>query len=204
MLLKKKDLPEFDFLENWPAHYYEIKNAMKRKEYLEKAIELNLDPAHDGYRMKLLKKRFFSENKKGTADSFMLAWIMIKAAAAANDSFMMKRQIKELEGNLRNLCLYDYTPENEDEQQVLEEEWSDFARCFLASCVESKSYCSTLFNMVPLQDNAVARKIVSEVNLVTHNYPAAFGLAEAMIPLRQILILTFCRMIENGSSYWDL
>ncbi|MDE7287052.1 MAG: hypothetical protein K2N55_09480, partial [Lachnospiraceae bacterium] len=150
MLLKKKDLPEFDYLENWPAHYFEIKNAIKRKEYLEKAMELNLDPAHDGYRMKLLKKRFFSENKKGTADSFMLAWIMIKAAAAGN-SFMLKKQTRELENNLRNLCLYDFTPENEDEKQVLDEEWNDFARCYLASCVESKSYCSTLFNMVPLQ-----------------------------------------------------
>lgn len=204
MLLKKKDLPEFDYLEDWPAHYYEIKNTVKRREYLEKAIGMNLDPAHNGYRMRLLEKRFFSENKKGTADSFMLAWIMIKAAAASQDSFMVKRQVRELENNLRNLCLFDFTCENEDEQQVLEEEWNDFARCYLASCVESKSYCSTLFNMVPLQDGAIARKIVAEINLVTLTYPAAFGMEACMAPLRQIIIQTFCRMIENGSSYWDL
>ena len=204
MLLKKKDLPEFDYLEGWPAHYFEIKNIIKRKEYLEKAIDLSLDPAHDAYRMKFLKKRFFSENKKGTADSFMLAWIMFKAAAASKESFVDKRQTRELENNLKNLCLYDFTCENGDEQQVLEEEWNDFARCYLASCVESKSYCSTLFNMVPLQDSAIARKIVAEVNLVTLTYPAAFGMETHMAPLRQILIRTFCHMIENGSSYWNL
>lgn len=203
MLLKKKALPEFDFLESWPAHYYEIKDIIKRKEILEKAISQNLDPEHDSFRMKLLNKRFFTENKKGTTDSFMLAWIMIKASSASGDIFIGKKKGRELEAHLRNLCLYDFTPENEAEQQVLEEEWTDFARCYLLSCVESKSYCSTLFNMVPLQDSAVARKIVEEINLITLSYPSKFGLEDSMIPLRQIMGRTFCQMIENGFSYWN-
>lgn len=204
MLLKKKDLPEFDFLENWPAHYYKIKDIIKRKEFLEKAITQNLDSEHDCYRMKLLNRRFFKENKKGTTDSFMLAWIMIKASASSGDAFIIKKKKRELENDLKNLCLCDFTPENEAEQQVLEEEWSDFARCYLSSCVESKNYCSTLFNMIPLKDDAVAKKIVAEINLVTLSYPSKFGLENFMAPLRQIMIHTFCQMIENGASYWDL
>lgn len=204
MLLKKKDLSEFDFLENWPAHYYEIKDIIKRKEFLEKAITQNLDSEHDCYRMKLLNRRFFKKNKKGTADSFMLAWIMIKASASSGDAFIIKKKRRELENDLKNLCLYDFTLENEAEQQVLEEEWSDFAMRYLSSCVENKNYCSTLFNMVPLKDDAVARKIVAEINLVTLSYPSKFGLEDSMAPLRQIMIRTFCQMIENGSSYWEI
>ena len=204
MLLKKEGLPEFDLLIDWPAHYYEIEDIVKRKKYLKKAIDQNLDPAHDCYRMKLLNKRFFSKSKKKSSDSFMLAWIMIKASAAASNSFSIPKQIQELENNLRDLCLYGFTPENEAEQQVLEEEWSNFGRCHLISCSKSRNYCSTVFNMVSLQDDVIARKIAAEINLVTLTYPSKFGLEAYLAPLRRIMILTFCQMIENGKSYWDI
>lgn len=203
MLLKRERQPQIDFLENWPAHYYEIKNTIQRKAFLKKAIDQNLDPVHDQYRMKLLSSRFFKENKKGTADSFMLAWIMIKASAAASDPFLIKKQQQELKKYLKNLYLYDFVPENEAEQQVLLEEWNDFARCYLSSCVGSKSYCSTLFNIVPLKDDMIAKKIADEIDLVTRLYPAKFNLEDFFIPLRQIFISTYCEMIENGESYWE-
>lgn len=203
MLLKKNDLPGPDFLENWPAHYYEIKDILQRKEFLEKAISLHLDPDHDCFRMQLLKKRFFARNKKGTADSFILAWIMIKASAASADSLFVKKQKQELENNLKSLCLYDYPSGDEAYQQVLREEWSDFARRYLASCAESKNYCSTLFNMVPLKEEALARKLTSEIDLITRIYPSSFGFEDLLLPLRQIMVDTFCQMIQNGESYWN-
>ncbi|GFI57415.1 D-galactose-binding periplasmic protein [Muribaculaceae bacterium] len=109
---------------------------------------------------------------------------MIKAAAASKDSFMIKRQTRELENNLKNLCLYDFTCENGDEQQVLEEEWNDFARCYLASCVESKSYCSTLFNMVPLQDSAIDALKAAEIS--PEEWPVVVGIDGTDVGLESV------------------
>lgn len=201
MLLRKEATPKIDFLENWPAHYYEIKTAVSRKEFLEKAIAQHLDPEYDCYRMKLLNKRFFQKNKKKAADSFMHAWIMMNAAAS--NSFIGKRQLRELTGYLEDLCLHGYLPENEAEQQILTAEWTDFARSYLLSCIGDKSYCSTFFSIVPLKDNAVAHKLVEEIDLVTRIYPSKFGMEASFAPLRQIFISVYCQIIENGETYWD-
>lgn len=202
MLLKKETTSNTDFLEDWPVHYHEIKTALQRKDILEKAIAQNLDPVHNTYRMKLLEKRFFSMNKKGTVDSFMRAWIMIHAAAAANDSVLIKRQQRELIGYLKDLCLYDYIPENEAERQILVEEWTDFIKSYLLSCIGNKNYCSTFFNMISLKDEAIARKIADEIDLVTRIYPSKFGLADFLVPFRHVVISTYSRMIEHGESYF--
>lgn len=201
MLLKKDATPQIDFLENWPSHYYELKTPQLRKEFLEKAIAQNLDPENDSYRMELLNKRFFTMNKKKSADSFMHAWLMINTAAC--NSFTGKRQLKELKGYLDHLCLNDYPAESSNKQQLLTEEWTDFARSYLLACTGSRNYCSTFFSIVPLKDKAVARKLMEEIDLVTRIYPSKFELENSFRPLREIFISTYCQLIEDGESFWN-
>lgn len=201
MHLKKKSASIPDYLQDWPTHYYEIESAIQKREYLVKAMEQNLDPEHDAYRRKLLEKRFFSKNKKGTSDSFMLAWIMIKTDCE-NTPLSPKKKKQEFTKYLKELCLIDYEPENEAEQQVLLEEWTDFARRYLSSCTGSRTYCSTFFGIVPIRDEAVARKIAEEINLITKEYPAKLGFPNALLPLREIFISAYCQMIEGGETYF--
>ena len=196
MLLKKNSNPQIDYLENWPSHYYDIPTASLRKELLQEAINQNLDPEHDPYRMELLNRRFFSKGKKETGDAFMLAWIMIKSAASAGGTLKVKKLQRELEGYLETLCLRNYTPKSPAQQQVLEEEWEDLAKRYILSCTKSKNYCSTFFSIVPLKDDAVAKKLADEINLVTQVYPARFGLEEAFFPLRIIFISAYNLLVE--------
>ena len=80
-------------------------------------------------------------------------------------------------------------PDREDAcGYVLEEEWKNFAYTYLASCTGSRAYCSTLFGIVPIKDAAVAEKIAKDIDLVTKDYPAAFGLEEAVRPFRSIMV----------------
>ena len=189
MLLKKEKPAQIDYLENWPEHYYEIENAKERKEILAQAISRELDLPNDNYRMKLLEKRY---GKDGKSDVFMKAWMMIKASGAAGISFFNKRHLqKELKQYMKDLCLLGYAPENETEQTVL-----------LASCTGSKTYCSTLFGIVPIKDASVARKIAEEIDFVTRTYPQKLELADEFAPFREVMVNTYCNMIENGSSYW--
>ena len=175
MLLKKEKPAQIDPLENWPEHYYEIENAKERKEILAQAISRGLDLPNDNYRMKLLEKRY---GKDGKSDAFMKAWMMIKASGAAGISFFNKRHLqKELKQYMKDLCLLEYAPENE-------------------------TYCSTLFGIVPIKDASVARKIAEEIDFVTRTYPQKLELADEFAPFREVMVNTYCNMIENGSSYW--
>lgn len=204
MLLRKDAGPQIDYLEDWPIHYYEIESATEKQAQLAIAIEKQLDPQSDFYRKKLLEKRYFSLNKNGNADAFMHAWMMIKASAATGVSFFTKKKLeRELLSYMDELCLYHYEPEAPEEKKILLDEWNDFARQFIASCVGSRTYCSTLFGFVPVKDAVVAKKLAEEIELVTGRYPAQLGHAEAFLPLREIFIHNYCQMIENGQSYWE-
>ena len=109
---------------------------------------------------------------------------------------------KELKQYMKDLCLLEYAPENETEQAVLLTEWENFAKVLLASCTGSKTYCSTLFGIVPIKDASVARKIAEEIDFVTRTYPQKLELADEFAPFREVMVNTYCNMIENGSSYW--
>ena len=200
MLLKKENTAQIDYLENWPEHYYEIENANERKEILSQAISQELDLPNDNYRMKLLEKRYGKDKK---SDAFMKAWMMIKASGAAGISFFNKRHLqKELKQYMKDLCLLDYTPENETERAILPNEWENFAKVLLASCTGCKTYCSTFFGIVPIKDASVARKIAEEIDFVTRTYPEKLEFADEFAPFREIMVNTYCNMIENGRSYW--
>lgn len=204
MLLKKDEAPEIDYLEAWPGHYYEIETAAKKKEYLKKAMEQELDPEYDKYRLRFLERRYFGQNTSGQVDAFMHAWIMMKATAAADVSVFQKRRLqKEWKGYLEELCLSEFTPENEAEQKVLLDEWRDFARSFLAYCIGSKTYRSILFGVLTMKDESLAMKIAEEIQLVTGTYPQKLGLAEEIAPLREIFVEVYLDTIADGEAYWQ-
>ena len=182
MLLNNENV---DYLSEWPAHYYEIEDINERERILQLAIEQKLDPALDEKRLLILRKRFGDHPAEKRADHFLRAWMMIQAASAGGVSFFQKKRQK------KELCGY-----------ILEEEWKNFAYTYLASCTGSRAYCSTLFGIVPIKDAAVAEKIAQDIDLVTKDYPAAFGLEEAVRPFRSIMVDAFCQYIPNGESVW--
>ncbi len=203
MLIKtNKETPKTDYLADWPAHYYEIPTAAEKIEALESIEKQGIATASDTYRKALCEKRYFSKNKKGTVDSFFSAWMMIKASSASGISFLTRKKLqRELEGYMEDLCLLRFPYENEEALAVRAEEWRAFAIYFIQSCSDSKSYCSTLFGIVPIKDSIVAEKIANEILLVTSEYPKQFQLAEAFAPLKEIMCEVYCQMIENGETY---
>lgn len=202
MILKKEPATQTDYLADWPAHYYEIPNGMARRDALDTIAKQGRSVPADSIRRYFCEHRFFSLNNTGNVDIFMRAWMMIKASSAAGVSFLQKKQlIRQLETHMQDLCLLPSTPLSQEEQQILTEEWRDFACSFLSSCTGSKAYCSTLFGFVPIKDTIVAEKIAEEILLVTKNYPAKLGLSEEFGPFRQIMCDTYCQMIEHGEQY---
>lgn len=204
MLREDTSTGKKDYLKDWPSHYYEIETAAERLAALDAIRETDLYTPTDACRRVLFEKRFTVDKNGKTTDAFMHAWMMIKASAAAGVSFLMKRRsAKELEDYMNRLLLTADAQSDIAERDLLIAEWQDFARSFIASCVGSKSYCSTLFGFIPIKDATVAEKLAAEILLVTRDYPAQFGQADAFAPLYEIMRETFCSMLENGEAYWN-
>lgn len=203
MLSRKKTTSKINYLEDWPTHYYDIPTPSLRKEYLEQAIASNLDPDHDLCRMELLKKRFGMKGKKDSGDSFMLAWIMIKSAALAEDNLLIKKQKRELDKYVEDLCLRSFVSASPAMKQVLEEEWTDFARRYILSCIKSKNYSSTFFGIIPLQYETIAKKLADEIDLVTRFYPDMFDAAQDFIPLRRMFMDAYYQLVDDADLYWS-
>lgn len=177
---------KIDYLADWPLHYYDIQTGKMRQEFLSLAIAQKIDPICDAYRLKLCQKRFFTYSNDGSIDSFSRALTLIQAASAAGVSvFTKKRMKRELESYAKDLCLLDYSPESPEEMDILQQEWDDFSRYFISSCLGNKSYCSTLFGLVPMKDSMVSQKIALQILQVTVEYPQKFGMEELFYPLQQ-------------------
>lgn len=202
MLSRKKTPSQVNYLEDWPTYYYDIPTPSLRKEFLEKAIASNLEPEHDSCRMEILKKRFGTKVKKDSGDRFMLAWLIIKSAAVAKDTILIKKQHRELEGYLDDLCLRSFPSASPAMRQVLEEEWLDLARRYIISCSKSKNYSSTFFGIIPLNDDIVAQKLADEIDLVTRIYPDKFGFEKDFLPLRRMFMDAYFQLVADADSYW--
>ena len=134
MLLKKEI--NLNYLENWPEHYYEIKDINERENILKSYIEKNPDSLDDQNRLQLLQKRFVCLKDHKRADLFMRGWINSKTLTTENIHFFNKKRIeKEFRQCLEDLCILNY-----ERSPILHEEWKSFAQEFILSCIDSHSY----------------------------------------------------------------
>ena len=107
MLLKKEI--NLNYLENWPEHYYEIKDINERENILKSYIEKNPDSVDDQNRLQLLQKRFVCLKDHKRADLFMRGWINSKTLTTENIHFFNKKRIeKEFRQCLEDLCILNY------------------------------------------------------------------------------------------------
>lgn len=192
-----------NLMEDWPLHYYEIEDISEREQMLKVFLEQHPESVDDQKRLLLLHKRFGDHlpynGASNRGDHFMAAWMMIAISGNSSVNFLNRKHMeKELRQNLEALCILNFEKDN-----ILMQEWNDFARCFLYSCTNCKSYGSTLFGMFPLKDRTVAAKIASEIDHVTRIIPQIFDLAEECEPFRRIMIDAYAGILENGQSYWD-
>lgn len=145
-----------------------------------------------------------SLKEKQLPNRFYHAWVMISSSSSMSVNILTRHHMaKELQESMSELLLNDYHRSPNDIKAKIEAEWEDFALSFLLSCINSKAYCSTLFNIVPIKDPSVAQKIANEIYQVTYAYPSQFHLEQDFLPLRKIMFSTFCSQIENGIHYWE-
>ena len=197
MLLKKEI--NLNYLENWPEHYYEIKDINERENILKSYIEKNPDSLDDQNRLQLLQKRFVFLKDHKRADLFMRGWINSKTLTTENIHFFNKKRIeKEFRQCLEDLCILNY-----ERSPILHEEWKSFSQEFILSCIDSQSYKQVAVGIGHVSDKNVAMRIAGDIDHITKKLPASFLLEEECKELHDIMVETYQQMLENGEQYWN-
>ena len=197
MLLKKEI--NLNYLENWPEHYYEIKDINERENILKSYIEKNPDSLDDQNRLQLLQKRFACLKDHKRADLFMRGWINSKTLTTENIHFFNKKRIeKEFRQCLEDLCILNY-----ERSPILHEEWKSFAQEFILSCIDSHSYKQVAVGIGHVSDKNVAMRIAGDIDHITKKLPASFLLEDECKELHDIMVETYQQMLENGEQYWN-
>ena len=197
MLLKKEI--NLNYLENWPEHYYEIKDINERENILKSYIEKNPDSVDDQNRLQLLQKRFVCLKDHKRADLFMCGWINSKTLTTENIHFFNKKRIeKEFRQCLEDLCILNY-----ERSPILHEEWKSFAQEFILSCIDSHSYKQVAVGIGHVSDKNVAMRIAGDIDHITKKLPASFLLEDECKELHDIMVETYQQMLENGEQYWN-
>lgn len=197
MLLKKEI--NLNYLENWPEHYYEIKDINERENILKSYIEKNPDSLDDQNRLQLLQKRFICLKDHKRADLFMRGWINSKTLSTENIHFFNKKRIeKEFRQCLEDLCILNY-----ERSPILHEEWKSFSQEFILSCIDSHSYKQVAVGIGHVSDKNVAMRIAGDIDHITKKLPASFLLEEECKELHDIMVETYQQMLEKGEQYWN-
>lgn len=196
MLLKKEI--RVTNLEDWPLHYYDIKDINEREDCLEKILEENPTSLDDQKRLHVLHHRFgYKSNKR--ADNFMKAWLLTKALTTEHVSFINKKRIeKELKRYLRDLCVLDY-----ERDDIVRNEWKNFSEELIYMCIDSSSYKQIAVGLGHVSDKDVAMRIAGDIDAITKKLPAMFSLEQQCEELYEIMHQTYITMLENGEAYWE-
>ena len=193
MLLKEENVT-IDLFQDWPKHYYEMEDSEKKYSCLLSYLQKHPDSADDKRREEIYLKRYGQQE----GDGFMRAWMMLKMKENEGRSFLLrKRQRKEVESCLRNLCILDEACDH-----ILIAEWEVFAIQLIRNYANSPVYRSAVFGMANVGEKNIAKRIAHEIIEVTDVIPSSYGYGAETECFRNIFKNAYMTLIDNGEVYW--
>lgn len=184
-----------NLLEDWPAHYFEIEDIFQREAALQKRLQASADPA-DSRRLELLHFRY-GTGKRERPDGFMKAWLTLKVMTTNAGSFRNERQRGEFYSCLEAFGIQ----EDNAPDEILLEEWRDFALRMITICRNDRTYRTTGFGLVPVSEEYTDRKIADDIKKIFHDLPSAYGCLNLISPLTTVVEQVYCQTIEHGRDY---
>ena len=225
MLLNQIIKDNLNLKKDWAKQYYDIADIDDRERVLRELISLSdnyesfqesVDPKNiDGFASEDEYRQFFSDNERRLeillkrypeaiinqtrADRFAMAWLNLLTDSRMGINFLNRNRVrKDVTRCLRDLLVIDFVADD-----ILCQEWAQFAEFWIKSCTRDTTYDSTAFGLLRLNDKRLGSKIASEIIDVTFTLPEKFGYTEECAPLRNIFRQTFLKMIDHGDIYWS-
>jgi len=135
-----------------------------------------------------IEQRYSIDKKGNQVDNFFRAWIMANVQTNNDSAIIIKKKAaKEYTKFAEELCLTAYQTASEEDKKAFEKEWRAFSREYLHTCKTDKAYTTTLFGFVNMDEDDLANKIITEIEVVAQRYPRSIGLEDLYRPLYVIM-----------------
>ena len=153
-------------------------------------------------RMHIFDRRY-KKNGDEYADMFLRSLMMLLSEDGSSGFPFPRLKRRRIVGYLEVLGLCDKDGIKQELSSDMLEELDDLSLTYITSCLSSKTYGSTFFGMIPMQDEGVARRIAQDINIITLRVPRMFDLTDVAEPLRKSMINTYKSRVENGADLWE-
>ncbi len=180
------------------TYYCDKQNADTNVFAVDGTVDSTL--ADEQRRLEILLKRYPSNTPPlRRIDKFTAAWMDLLIDTRLGINFINKNRVKkDVLRCLKDLLIIDFSVDD-----ILINEWTQFAEFWISSCVKDSTYDSTAFGLLRLSDKRLGNKIASEIIDVTYTLPAKFGFEVECTQIRNVFKSTFLRLVDNGSIYWS-
>ena len=196
MLFKKnKEISVDEYMRNWPESYYGIVDARTKEACLKKRLEADPENKEDKRRLELLYRRY-GKYPDENRDSFFHAWTLIKAAGRGTVNVLNRKMVeKEFYGYMNELFLASF-----DRDELVEQEWKQFAERFIELSGNSPAYRSSLLGLTKVSDTDTAFRMANDIIFITRTVPRQFSCEKEFNDLAEIMEKTFIGKIEKGDE----
>ena len=186
---KKTFQPEF--LEDWPAKYYEFDDAYLREQCLKEYLKANPDSPEDLRRLEIFEHRYGKGPRH--QDGYYYAWSMLKALSQSSTFLNRSRREKDLRQHMIELAVLSAKC---DDLQM--QEWKNFADGFIRYSLQGHSYGSSLLGLGHVSAHDKAQRSANDIQTVTVDMPHEICLEKEAAPLCSLLEEALIRMSEDG------
>ena len=225
---KKREALVLEKIKSLEREEKDAENTLEEKRIEEYRLLL-LRNRHPLLEEKRAESGGFFRNDNPCLDKYMFAWMSILISGRTGIYFWnkksKKKELKEL------LDIFDFPEEKKRYENQIEQkeevkysgetdrnapttekeglqdfckvaEWKAFASFWIETCVEDKSYSSTVFGLLRMKDESLAKKMAQDIADALYFIPRSLELLEVAEPLRKVLVDCYCKSIFQGEKYW--
>ncbi|HUM82322.1 MAG TPA: hypothetical protein PLN48_00895 [Lachnospiraceae bacterium] len=181
----------------WPDSYYNEREAKKRREMLDLALEKGLSPEEDKIRKELFHFRYpeYEKNQGSyTKDAYLASWMVFRSIGNSLNGFFSfkKKNIKEVQSELEKMgfaAMEEYGKKGKD---FLYLELRHMTTLYFYLCREDKQYGNIILGIGTMGDESLASKAAAEAYEVGFYVPKKLGLEKEC--------LLWSRAVSEGYS----
>lgn len=149
------------------AKYYQEVDAMKRKAYLEKAIEAGEEPEKNEIRKEIWEVRYskpIERNKEERADGFLGFWMLLEFHKDIEKKwFGVKSTRKQVQKNLQKLKFLEIKEKSTLHKELLYQECCHLVDLYIRLCENDRSYNSFLCGLLTFNAKESKNKLQKDL-----------------------------------------
>ena len=162
----------------WPDNYYMETDGIRRKEFLDVALE-GSDSRENQLRGMLWEKRYTdAQGKYDDADRFLKIWMDLPFLAKTKVGLFGKSRVRKGVEEIRERLLLDLLKESPEYEEVWYREFIQLSCLYIQISKGDRSYSTTLFGIGKLPEDNLLRKIAADLCEKTITYPHVLGFFE--------------------------